>query len=46
MFKRLLSSIGVGGATVDTRLHADSFVPGGTVSGETHIVGGTYTESG
>ncbi|MEJ7842302.1 MAG: sporulation protein [Rubrobacter sp.] len=41
MFKRLLSSIGVGGATVDTRLHADSFVPGGTVSGETHIVGGS-----
>ena len=40
MFKKLLSSIGVGGARVDTRLHADSFVPGGTVSGETHVTGG------
>ena len=40
MFKKLLSSIGVGGARVDTRLHADSFVPGGEVSGETHVVGG------
>lgn len=39
MFKKLLSSIGYGGATVDTRLHADTFVPGGMVSGETHIVG-------
>jgi sporulation-control protein len=41
VFKKLLSSIGVGGARVDTRLHADSFVPGGEVSGETHIVGGS-----
>lgn len=40
MFKKLLSSIGIGGATVDTRLHADTFVPGGEVSGETHITGG------
>lgn len=41
MFKKLLSSIGVGGAKVDTRLHTDSFVPGGEVSGETHITGGS-----
>jgi sporulation-control protein len=41
MFKKLLSSIGVGGARVDTRLHADSFVPGGEVSGETHVTGGS-----
>lgn len=44
MFKKLLSSIGVGGAKVDTRLHADSFVPGGEVSGETHVVGGSDTQ--
>ena len=45
MFKKLLSSIGVGGARVDTRLHADSFVPGGEVSGETHITGGNDAQT-
>ncbi len=41
MFRKLLSSIGVGGATVDTRLRADTFVPGEMVDGETHITGGS-----
>src|SRR5215211_5934201 len=40
VFRRLLSSIGVGGARVDTRLGAESFVPGGPVSGEVYITGG------
>ncbi|QIN79832.1 hypothetical protein GBA65_16295 [Rubrobacter marinus] len=41
MFRKLLSSIGVGGATVDTRLSHDTLVPGETVSGETIIEGGS-----
>lgn len=41
MFRKLLSSVGVGGATVDTRLNAETFVPGRMVSGETHITGGS-----
>lgn len=34
MFRKILSSIGVGGARVDTRLSHDTLVPGETVSGE------------
>ena len=41
MFRKLLSSIGVGGAKVDTRLSHDTLVPGETVSGETVIEGGS-----
>lgn len=41
MFRKLLSSIGVGGARVDTRLSHDTLVPGETVSGETIIEGGS-----
>ncbi len=44
MFRKLLSSIGVGGATVDTRLNAESLVPGELVSGEIRIVGGDDTQ--
>jgi sporulation-control protein len=40
VFRELLSSIGVGGARVDTRLGAESFVPEGPVSGEVYITGG------
>lgn len=40
MFRKLLSSIGIGGAKVDTRLAAETFVPGEPVSGEVYIVGG------
>ena len=39
VFRRLLSSLGVGGARVDTRLGAESFVPGGPVSGEVYTIG-------
>lgn len=40
MFRKLLSSIGVGGAKVDTRLGTEPFVPGETVSGEIYVTGG------
>jgi sporulation-control protein len=40
VFRKLLSSIGIGGAKVDTRLAAETFVPGEPVSGEVYIVGG------
>jgi sporulation-control protein len=40
VFRKLLSSIGIGGAKVDTRLGADSFLPGEMVSGEVYITGG------
>ena len=40
VFRRLLSSIGGGGAKVDTRLSAESYVPGGPVSGGVYITGG------
>ena len=41
VFRKILSSIGVGGAKVDTRLSHDTLVPGETVSGETIIEGGS-----
>ncbi len=40
MFRKLLSSIGVGKAKVDTPLSAEPFVPGEPVSGKVHIEGG------
>ncbi|MGW6204424.1 sporulation protein [Streptomyces sp. NPDC055089] len=41
VFKRLLSSLGVGGPTVDTVLAAGATVPGGALSGQVHLLGGT-----
>ncbi len=40
MFKKLLAKVGIGAATVDTRLNQDSFVPGEIIDGEVHITGG------
>jgi sporulation-control protein len=40
MFKKLLASIGVGSAEVDTRLHQNRVMPGGMLSGDVHIRGG------
>ena len=40
MFKKLLAKVGIGAATVDTRLNQDSFVPGDIIDGEVHITGG------
>lgn len=45
MFKKLLSSIGIGAATVDTRLAESACVPGGTLDGVVHIKGGSIEQS-
>lgn len=39
-FKKILASVGVGSAKVDTRLHHDALIPGETITGEVHITGG------
>ncbi|MFE7752297.1 sporulation protein [Streptomyces sp. NPDC057428] len=41
VFKRLLGSLGVGGATVDTVLDAGAALPGGSLTGQVHLKGGT-----
>ncbi|MGY0489928.1 sporulation protein [Streptomyces sp. WG-D5] len=41
VFKRLLGSLGVGGPTVDTVLVPGASAPGGTVSGQVHLKGGS-----
>ncbi|HBE20825.1 MAG TPA: sporulation protein SpoOM [Cyanobacteria bacterium UBA11149] len=40
MFKKLLAKVGIGAATVDTRLNNDSFFPGEIIDGEVYITGG------
>ncbi|MCP2730441.1 sporulation protein [Limnofasciculus baicalensis] len=40
MFKKLLAKVGIGAATVDTRLNQDSFIPGEIIDGEVYITGG------
>ncbi|MFJ7176198.1 sporulation protein [Streptomyces massasporeus] len=40
VFKRLLGALGVGGPTVDTVLDPASVRPGGTLTGQIHLVGG------
>jgi sporulation-control protein len=41
VFKRLLGSIGVGGPAVDTVLTSGAVLPGGSLTGEVHLKGGT-----
>lgn len=41
VFKRLLGSLGVGGPTVDTVLAPGATVPGGSLSGQVHLRGGS-----
>ncbi|WP_179382149.1 sporulation protein [Streptomyces sp. SA15] len=41
VFKRLLGSLGVGGPTVDTVLDPAPVRPGGTLTGQVHLKGGT-----
>ena len=41
VFKRLLGSLGVGGPTVDTVLDPGPVLPGGTLSGQVHLQGGS-----
>jgi len=40
MFKKFLARVGIGAATVDTRLSVESLVPGEMVTGDVHITGG------
>lgn len=41
VFKRLLGSLGVGGPAVDTVLDPGAVTPGGTLSGQVHLTGGS-----
>ncbi|MEY8041452.1 sporulation protein [Saccharopolyspora cebuensis] len=41
VFKKLLGALGIGGPSVDTVLHQDHVRPGGTVTGEVRIEGGS-----
>lgn len=40
MFKKILARVGIGAATVDTRLSVESLVPGEMLTGDVHITGG------
>lgn len=44
VFKKLLASIGIGAAKVDTRLDDDSLRPGEMLNGEVHITGGDVSQ--
>lgn len=44
MFKKLLASVGIGAAKVDTRLYNDVLVPGEMFSGEVYINGGDISQ--
>ncbi|TNC50419.1 hypothetical protein FHG66_07920 [Rubellimicrobium rubrum] len=44
MFKGILRSIGIGGASVETVLHASEAVPGGEIAGEIRISGGDHKQ--
>ncbi|MFI2639421.1 sporulation protein [Streptomyces sp. NPDC018610] len=43
-FKKLLASLGAGGASVETELHETNVVPGGVVQGEVRIQGGSVNQ--
>lgn len=43
-FKKLLASLGAGGASVETVLHEVNVVPGGVVQGEVRIQGGSVNQ--
>lgn len=44
MFKKMLSSIGIGAAKVDTILHQEEVMRGESVTGEIHITGGKIAQ--
>jgi sporulation-control protein len=44
MFKKLLAKVGIGAATVDTRLYDDLLAPGEMLNGEVHITGGDVSQ--
>ena len=39
-FKKILASVGIGSAKVDTHLFEATAIPGGTLTGEVHVTGG------
>lgn len=43
-FRKLLASLGAGGASVETVLHEENVVPGGVVQGEVRIQGGSVDQ--
>ncbi|NJP75492.1 sporulation protein, partial [Streptomyces sp. C1-2] len=43
-FKKLLASLGAGGASVETVLTEENVVPGGVVQGEVRIQGGSVDQ--
>ncbi|MBP0460409.1 sporulation protein [Streptomyces montanisoli] len=43
-FKRLLASMGAGGASVETELFESNVVPGGVVQGEVRVQGGSVSQ--
>ncbi|MEU6482279.1 sporulation protein [Streptomyces sp. NPDC047017] len=43
-FRKLLASLGAGGASVETELHGVDVVPGGVVQGEVRIQGGSVDQ--
>lgn len=45
MFKKILSSIGIGAAKVDTRLSESRCTPGGELHGVVHVEGGSVEQS-
>lgn len=45
IFNKVLASVGVGNAKVDTKLNSAAFVAGETISGVTEIVGGNVSQS-
>ncbi|MFH7024855.1 MAG: sporulation protein [Heteroscytonema crispum UTEX LB 1556] len=44
MFKKLLASVGIGAAKVDTRLFKDTVIPGEVLEGEVYINGGDVAQ--
>lgn len=44
LFKKLLAKVGIGAATVDTRLYNDALVPGEMLEGEVYITGGDVSQ--
>lgn len=45
MFKKILATVGIGAAKVDTRLINDTLMPGETIAGEVHIIGGNIPQN-
>jgi len=44
IFKKILASVGIGAAKVDTRLYDDSVIPGEMLNGEVYITGGDVSQ--